>query len=95
MPAVQRVGDRNEAGGVIQNGDSSVLINGRAVAVVGSKVTAHPCCGSKGCPPTHCSATTTAKTTNVFVNGKPIIVTGDTDTCGHKRQGGSTSIQIG
>jgi uncharacterized Zn-binding protein involved in type VI secretion len=73
VPAVQRVGDQNNAGGVILNGDSSVLVNGRAIAIQGASVSAHPCCGQRGCPPTHCSATTTAKTTNVFVNGKAIM----------------------
>ena len=46
--AVQRVGDRNTAGGVILNGDDSVLINGRAVAIRGASVSPHPCCGRKG-----------------------------------------------
>ena len=49
--AIQRVGDQNTAGGVILNGDSTVLVNGRAIAIEGASVSPHPCCGRKGCPP--------------------------------------------
>jgi uncharacterized Zn-binding protein involved in type VI secretion len=59
--AVQRVGDQNTVGGVIQNGDNTVLVNGRAVAVRGASVSPHPCCGQKDCPPTHCNAKTQTK----------------------------------
>ena len=93
--AVQRVGDRNTAGGVILNGDDSVLINGRAVAIRGASVSAHPCCGRKGCPPTHCNAKTQASNSTVLVNGVPLIFTDDKDTCGHPRAGGSADVLVG
>lgn len=95
MPAVQRVGDQNNAGGVITNGDGSVLINGRAVAIQGASVSAHPCCGQRGCPPTHCNAKTQANNSSVLVNGVPLILTGDVDTCGHARTGGSADVVVG
>jgi len=94
MPAVQRVGDQNSAGGVILNGDSSVLVNGRAVAVQGASVSAHPCCGRRGCPPTHCNAKTQASGGAVLVNGIPLILGGDVDTCGHARTGGSNNVTV-
>jgi uncharacterized Zn-binding protein involved in type VI secretion len=94
MPAVQRVGDQNSAGGVIVNGDASVLINGRAVAVQGVSVSAHPCCGQRGCPPTHCNAKTQASGSTVLVNGIPLILNGDVDTCGHARTGGSNNVTV-
>ena len=94
MPAVQRVGDQNSAGGVILNGDSSVLVNGRAIAIQGASVSAHPCCGRRGCPPTHCNAKTQA-TSSILVNGVPLILTNDVDTCGHPRSGGSPDVVIG
>lgn len=93
--AIQRVGDRNTAGGVIQNGDNTVLINGRAVAIEGSSVSPHPCCGAKGCPPTHCSAKTHTNNSTVLVNGKPLIFTDDHDTCGHPRASGSPDVIVG
>ena len=95
MPAVQRVGDQDSAGGVILNGDNTVLINGRAVAIQGASVSAHPCCGQKGCPPTHCNAKTQANNSSVLVNGVPLVLTGDIDTCGHARAGGSTDVTVG
>ena len=93
--SIQRVGDRNTAGGVITNGDSSVLINGRAVAVRGSSVSPHPCCGQRGCPPTHCNARTQTNTATVLVNGVPLIFTDDVDTCGHPRASGSPDVLVG
>ena len=95
MPSVQRIGDQNSAGGVILNGDSSVLINGRAVAVQGASVSAHPCCGQRGCPPTHCNAKTQANNSTVLVNGIPLVLNGDVDTCGHSRTSGSPNVLVG
>lgn len=96
MPGlVCRVGDRNAVGGVILNGDPTVLVNNRPVAILGSRVTPHPCCGQKGCPPTHCSATATSTNATVLVNGKPIVTFGDIDTCGHARMGGSRDVIVG
>ena len=96
MPGlVQRVGDVNAVGGVILKGDPSVLVDGRPIAIFGASVTPHPCCGAKGCPPIHCQAKTTAKSASILVSGKPVVVMGDTDTCGHKRVGGSTSVIVG
>ena len=93
--AVCRVGDKNSAGGVILNGDPTVLVNGRPIAVVGSRVTPHPCCGQRGCPPTHCSATTTSVTPTVLVGGKAVVTVGALDTCSHPRTSGSFDVVIG
>lgn len=96
MPgSVQRVGDANVVGGVILTGSPSVLVNGRPIATLGSKVTPHPCCGAKGCPPTHCAALTTSTNYSVLVNGVPVTTSGDIDTCGHPRGIGSTTVLVG
>lgn len=95
MPAVQRVGDQDSAGGVILNGDNTVLINGRAVAIRGASVSPHPCCGRRGCPPVHCSAKTQTNNSTVLVNGVPLVLTSDLDTCGHPRSGGSPDVTVG
>lgn len=96
MPGlVCRVGDKNTAGGVILNGDASVLVNNRPVAIIGSKVTPHPCCGARGCPPVHCAASTTSTNASVLVNGKPVVTFGDIDTCTHTRVGGSPDVIVG
>jgi uncharacterized Zn-binding protein involved in type VI secretion len=96
MPGpVCRVGDKNVVGGIILSGDPTVLVNGRPVAVIGSKVTPHPCCGAKGCPPVHCSALTTSTNATVLVNGKPIVTSGDLDSCTHSRALGSFDVIVG
>jgi uncharacterized Zn-binding protein involved in type VI secretion len=95
VPSVQRVGDRNSAGGVILNGDSTVLINGRAAAIQGASVSPHPCCGRRGCPPTHCNAKTQAAGSSVLVNGIPMVLANDIDTCGHARASGSPDVTVG
>ena len=95
MPAVQRVGDQDSAGGVILNGDDTVLVNGRAVATRGGSVSAHPPCGQKGQPRTHCNAKTQANNSTVLVNGVPLVLSTDTDTCGHPRSGGSPDVIVG
>jgi len=103
MPAVQRQGDANSAGGVAQSGVSSVRVNGRAVVVPGISVTPHPCCGRRSSSSSvrrecarHCSAVTNGGSATVRAGGKSIIRTGvDTDTCGHSRSGGSPDVRIG
>jgi uncharacterized Zn-binding protein involved in type VI secretion len=95
MPGVQRKGDANSAGGVASGGVSSVKVNGRPIVVNGISVTPHPCCGQRGCPPSHCSATTTGGVGSVKAGGIPIIVNGNSDTCGHPRTAGSGDVRVG
>jgi uncharacterized Zn-binding protein involved in type VI secretion len=94
MPSVQRQGDANSAGGIAQGGVSSVRVNGRPIMVEGMSVTPHPCCGQKKCPPIHCNASTKGSSA-VKAGGLSVIVTGDVDTCGHSRSGGSGDVKIG
>ena len=93
MPAVQRRGDANSAGGVAQSGVASVRVNGRPVVVPSISVTPHPCCGRRGCA-IHCAAVTTGGSGTVRAGGKPIIRTSaDADSCGHARAGGSPDVR--
>jgi uncharacterized Zn-binding protein involved in type VI secretion len=93
MPAVQRQGDANSAGGVATSGVASVRVNGRPVVVPNISVTPHPCCGRDGCSK-HCSAKTSGGSGIVRAGGKPIIRTSvDKDTCGHPRAGGSPNVR--
>jgi uncharacterized Zn-binding protein involved in type VI secretion len=92
---VCRVGDVNEVGGVILTGDPMVLVNGRPIATIGASVTPHPCCGAQGCPPIHCAAVTKGTSFTVLAGGKPVIVVGDSDTCGHSRVVGSFDVLVG
>ncbi len=94
MPAVVRRGDINSAGGAAVQGARSVVANGRAVVQPGSPVTPHPCCGAPGCF-MHCVARTTGGSGSVIAEGKPVILVGDSDTCGHTRIQGSPDVIAG
>jgi uncharacterized Zn-binding protein involved in type VI secretion len=92
MPAVQRQGDPNGAGGVNTSGVASVRVNGRPIVVPGIGVTPHPCCGQSGCG-IHCSAVTSGGSGSVRAGGRPVIRDGDSDTCGHNRTAGSSTVR--
>ena len=96
MPSVQRNGDSNAGGGVAQGGEPSVLINGIAVMTPGQPVTPHPPYPRRGRNEhNNGSQKTAGGSSSVRAGGKPIIVTGDADTCGHPRVGGSPDVRIG
>jgi uncharacterized Zn-binding protein involved in type VI secretion len=91
MPAVQRVGDSNSAGGQATGGVASVRVNGRPIIVVGNGVTPHAPWGPPH--PPHATATVKGGSATVRASGIPVIRTGDTDTCGHPRVGGSPNVR--
>lgn len=93
MPAVQRQGDANSAGGVTTGGVGTVRINGSPVVVNGTGVSPH---APWGIPhPPHAAAKTSNGISSVKVNGIPVNVAGNADTCGHPRVGGSPDVRIG
>lgn len=94
MPAVQRLTDENDAGGAIDTiPQSTVSVNGLLVVVDGSLGTSHPPCPVPGI---HCAGNwvTSGGSGNVFVNNIPVNRTGDPDTCGHVRVGGSGDVFV-
>ena len=92
MPAVQRKGDSNSAGGAATSGVASVRVNGNPVCVTGTGVAAH---APWGIPhPPHAAASTTGGSSTVRAAGIAINRTGDTDTCGHVRVGGSPDVRV-
>lgn len=94
MPAVQRQGDSNSAGGTAKSGVSSVRVNGQPVVVQGTGVSAHAPWSRRQHPP-HASTVTTGGVSSVRAGGKPINVDGNTDACGHSRKGGSPNVRAG
>lgn len=90
MSGIQRVGDVNSAGGKILVGDSTVKVNGRAIAYTDAPVSAH-----NNFKPPHTNARTRAKQSTVKVNGRAVVTNGSIDTCGHPRNNGSTDVKIG
>ena len=95
MPNVQRQGDANSVGGVATSGVASVRVNGRPIVVNGIRVSPHPCCGRRGCPPIHCNAVTKNGNGTVRAGGIPVVTTGAADSCGHPRAGGSGDVRVG
>jgi uncharacterized Zn-binding protein involved in type VI secretion len=93
MPAVQRDGDANGAGGVVSGGVASVRVNGSPVTVNGNPVSSHAPWGRPH--PPHQAATTTGGSGTVKAGGIGIITTGCADTCGHPRAGGSGDVRAG
>ena len=91
MPAAQRNGDANSAGGVINSvPQSTVKCNSQLLAVDGSKGTGH------GIGIHAAGAWETANgSSTVKANSIPVNRTGDVDTCTHARVGGSGNVNIG
>lgn len=94
MPPAQRMGDANNAGGVITSiPQSTVYINGRLAAVNGSIGTTHPP-GPKVTRHNRGVWRTSGGSSNVFINGIPVNFTGNPDSCSHVRVGGSGNVNI-
>lgn len=81
MPGVSRK-TVDTAGGPIKDGSSSVFVNGSGAVVIGASVTQH------GSAP-HAKPTLNIGSGTVFVNGKPLVRSGDKATCGHAATGSS------
>jgi len=93
MANVQLVGDVNDAvpaGAITSSLQSVVRVDGIAISVDGSPVSPH-----HNSPTRHNSETTANGVSNVLINGVPVNITGNADTCGHLRVGGNSMIQIG
>ena len=93
---IVRVGDINTAGGVaVLPATLNTIVNGRALAQLGTMVTPHPCCGAPGCG-AHCAAIVVGPgSLSVIIEGKPAITVGDFDSCGHVRLTGSLDTIVG
>lgn len=95
MPGIARVGDILGPGGLLTAPASpNVFVNGRPVALFGCIYTKHPCCGAKGCPPTHCGGPTFDIPAGVTVNGIPPITKLGIGLCGHGVKTASSDVII-
>ena len=90
MPAAQRNGDANSAGGVINSvPQDTVKCNGENLAINGSKGTGH------GIGIHAAGAWSTSNGfSSVKAEGSPVNHTGNADTCSHARVGGSGDVSI-
>lgn len=87
MAKLSRKGDKNNAGGQIVRGASTVFANGKPVALHVSDITPH------GSGP-HKVAKTTQGSPTVFCEGVPVLREGSPNTCGHKIVQGSQDISV-
>ena len=87
MAAAQRMTDANTGGGTISSvPQSTVFANSKLLSVNGSSVQNHVL---------HIGATTANGSSTVFAGGTAVNRTGDADSCGHTRGGGSDDVNIG
>lgn len=93
MPQAHRLGDANDAGGVVTSiPQTTVFVNNVLVSVDGSIGTSHPPCPL----PPHCAGQwqTANGSPDVFVENIPVNFKGNADTCGHSRAEGSPDVFI-
>ena len=97
MPAVQRRGDKNNGTDAATGGVASVRVNNLPIMIPGQAVTAHPPYGGEGAETIHNDGTqkTAGGVASVRAGGKSVVVTGNKDTCGHLRAGGSPNVFAG
>ena len=90
MPAIVRVGDQTNHGGVVTGpGVATVLIGGKPAAVLNDL---HTC----GLPPPHAPASSpfTIGSTGVIIGGKPALRVGDICACGASALIGDPTVII-
>ncbi len=92
MPKLSRKGDKNNAGGKIQQGAGTVFANGTAVGLHTSDITPHQPFGTPH--PPHKAAKTTEGSPTVFCEGKPVLREGSGNSCGHKISEGSPDVFV-
>ena len=87
MAAAQRMTDANLGGGTISSiPQSTVYANSKLLSVNGSSVQNHVL---------HVGTTTANGSDTVKAGGLGVNRTGDADSCGHTRTGGSDDVNIG
>jgi uncharacterized Zn-binding protein involved in type VI secretion len=92
MSNLSRVGDKNQVGGAIMRGASTVLANGINVGLHVSQITPHAPWGNPH--PPHAAARTTSGSPTVFAEGVPVLRVGSGNSCGHSIIQGSPDIQV-
>lgn len=87
MRQVQCIGDVNDGGGVITSTpQGKVYIGGRLVAVTGAAGTGHGKNIHSG------GAWVCIGTSKIYIEGLPVVLSGDVDTCGHVRLPGQHHV---
>lgn len=92
MAKLSRVGDKNQEGGAIKQGASTVFANGKKVGQLGNPISSHAPWG-KPHPP-HENATVTSASETVFADGKKVAKVGSKNSCGHSIVQGSNNVFV-
>lgn len=92
MPALSRQGDKNSVGGQLMRGSSTVICDGKPVALHVSKVSSHSPWGKRH--PPHQSSVTVDGSSTVICDGLPVVRVGSQTSCGHKIVQGSGTVQV-
>lgn len=90
---LSRLGDKNQAGGAIMRGASTVVCNGIPVGLHVSQITPHAPWGRRSHPP-HRAATTTSASPNVVCEGAPVLRVTSGNSCGHSIAEGSENVIV-
>lgn len=86
MPGLSRKGDKNQVGGAIMRGASTVFCNGIAVGLHVSQITSHH--------KKHKAARTTSGSPTVFCEGSPVLRVGSGNNCKHSIVQGSNNVFV-
>jgi uncharacterized Zn-binding protein involved in type VI secretion len=92
MAKISRIGDKNQAGGAIMRGASSVFANGKKVGLKGSQISEHAPYGPPH--PPHVCAVVSVGSPTVFAEGSPVARVGSGNSCGHSIVEGSDNVFV-
>ena len=92
MAKLSRKGDKNDAGGAIKRGASTVFANGKPVGLHVSQITPHKPFRPKKKHIPHKAAKTTEGSPTVFAEGVAVLRVGSGNDCGHKIKDGSPDV---
>lgn len=92
MPGMSRKGDKNQEGGAIIRGASTVFCNGIPVGLHVSDITPHAPWGKRQGP--HKAAKTTTASETVFCEGSQVLKIGSGNSCGHSIIDGSSNVFV-
>ena len=93
MARLSRVGDKNQAGGEILRGTSTVFANGRKVGARGSQVSEHGPY-EEDSHSAHICAVVSVGSPTVFAEGRAVARVGSCNSCGHSMVEGSDNVFV-
>lgn len=90
---LSRLGDKNQEGGAIMRGASTVVCNGIPIGLHVSQITPHAPWRRRPHPP-HEAAKTTSASPDVICEGAPVLRITSGNSCGHSIIEGSPDVIV-